>query len=80
MYFTYTIQRIFRIAEKTAPGATIKTITKEALNHFEINLPCIEEQKMIGERLSLLNKTVSEIKVKIESTLNLQKSIINQVF
>ena len=79
-YFTYTIQRIFRIAEKTAPGATIKTITKEALSRFEINLPSFEEQKLIGERLSLIDQTVIEIKMKIEATQSLQKSLINQVF
>ena len=79
-YFTYTIQRIFNIAEKTAPGGTIKTITKEALSHFQINLPCFEEQRLIGERLSLLDQTVFDIKAKIGSTQSLQKSIINQIF
>jgi len=79
-YFTYTIQRMFRVAEKTAPGATIKTITKEALSRFEINLPSFEEQKLIGERLSLMDQTVFEINAKIEATQSLQKSLINQVF
>ncbi len=79
-YFTYTIQRIFRIAEKTAPGATIKTITKEALSQFEINLPSFEEQKLIGKRLTLLDQNVLEIKEKIESSQSLQKSLINQIF
>jgi len=79
-YFTYTLQRIFKIAEKTAPGATIKTITKETLSSFEINLPCFEEQKLIGERLTLLDQALFQIKAKIETSQSLQKSLINQIF
>jgi type I restriction enzyme S subunit len=79
-YFTYAIQRIFKIAEKTAPGGTIKTITKEALSRFEINLPSFKEQKLIGERLTLLDQTVFDVNGKIEVSQSLQKSIINQIF
>lgn len=80
IYFTYSIERLFGIAEKTAPGATIKTITKEVLSGFEIYLPEINEQSLIGSRLALLDKKLDDVRNKIESSQALQKSLINQIF
>lgn len=79
-YFTYTMERLFGIEEKTAPGATIKTITKEALSAFEIYLPSINEQKLISKRLTFLDDSIEIVKSRTLSSMYLQKSLINQVF
>lgn len=44
-YWALSIQKLFDIESKKAPGGTIKTITKEALSEFEVLVPVIDEQK-----------------------------------
>jgi type I restriction enzyme, S subunit len=51
-YFMYAISAVFREEEKKAPGAILKTITKEHLSKFELPLPPLAEQKAIAEALS----------------------------
>jgi type I restriction enzyme, S subunit len=51
-YFIYSVSAVFREEEKKAPGAILKTITKEHLSNFLLPLPSFDEQAAIGEALS----------------------------
>ena len=51
-YFIYAVSAVFREEEKKAPGAILKTITKEHLSNFLLPLPKIAEQEAIGKALS----------------------------
>ncbi len=50
-YFIYAVSAVFREEEKKAPGAILKTITKEHLSNFLLPLPAITEQEAIGKAL-----------------------------
>ena len=51
-YFLYALSTVFREEEKKAPGAILKTITKEHLSNFLLPLPKIAEQEAIAAALS----------------------------
>jgi type I restriction enzyme S subunit len=80
LYLSYILEDLFYREEKKAPGATIKTITKEALSSFEIPFPPLEEQENIGACLQVVD---NKIKTSIDvlcSAKQLSQSIITQVF
>jgi len=58
-YWCITIQNKFDIEKQKAPGGTIKTITKEALSNFDINVACPQEQSKIGLFFSQLNNLIT---------------------
>ena len=80
LYMSYVLEDIFYKAEKTAPGATIKTITKEALSSFEVFLPDIKEQKKIGELLKNFDNRIIDTKDSIGKANTLSQSIKSRVF
>lgn len=58
-YFAQVIQKLFQREKEKAWGATISTITKEALSDFVIGVPNIEEQTKIGNFLKQLDDTIA---------------------
>ena len=47
-FWALTIKNKFEEERKKAPGAVIKTITKEVLSEFNLNIPQQDEQEKIG--------------------------------
>ena len=79
-FLIHVLKYLFQEKEKTARGATIKTITKEELSDFEIHLPDFQNQNIISEEIEEIEINFKLIENKVESSKTLQKSIINQVF
>ncbi|MCY9763608.1 restriction endonuclease subunit S [Paenibacillus alvei] len=79
-FWAYTIQQKFEVEKQKAPGGTIKTITKEALSSFEINLPKYEEQKKIGGFFAQLDHLITLHQREFNSLKDLKKSMLQQMF
>jgi len=79
-FWAYTIQNKFDIEKKIAPGGTIKTITKEALSVFDIQLPKIEEQKRIGLFFTNLDNLITLHQRKLEKMKNMKAAYLTEMF
>ncbi|MBE6451745.1 MAG: restriction endonuclease subunit S [Alphaproteobacteria bacterium] len=59
LFWAYTIKEKFIDEARKAPGGTIKTITKESLSNFELNLANFSEQQKIGAFFSNLDNLIT---------------------
>ena len=58
-FWAYLIKQKFIDEARSAPGGTIKTITKEALSDFEMKIPGFFEQEKIGLFLSQIDDLIT---------------------
>ena len=65
-YFKYALFLLFNIEKERAEGAIIKTITKETLSKFIVQLPCLEEQTKIANFLSSIDQKIEVVAQQIE--------------
>ena len=65
-YFKYVVFLLFEIEKTKAPGGIIKTITKEVLTDFEIQIPCLKEQTKIANFLSAIDNKIGLIEYLID--------------
>ena len=79
-FWAYIIQSKFESEALKAPGGTIKTITKEALSNFLVNIPCYEEQLKIGHFFKILDSNISFYKSNFEILQNIKKGLLQQMF
>lgn len=79
-FWAYTIQQLFEIEKKKAPGGTIKTITKEALSNFYITLPTEQEQTKIGNFFKLLDNKIALEQKKLDKLKNIKQAYLNEMF
>ncbi|MDB6353914.1 restriction endonuclease subunit S [Trichococcus sp. K1Tr] len=79
-YFAYVIQQLFEIEKRTAPGGTIKTITKEVLSDFLIHIPEFDEQKSLGNYFRKLDDTIDLHQQKIDNIQSLKSTLLNKMF
>lgn len=79
-YFAYVIQQLFEKKKQKAPGGTIKTITKEALSDFLINLPSIEEQTEIGNFFKRLDDTIALHQRELDALKETKKAFLQKMF
>lgn len=80
VYFSYVLEDLFYKAEKTAPGATIKTITKEALSSFEVWLPCLDEQIVTGQLFTDCDMKINEARKALFDISCVSSAIKSKVF
>lgn len=79
-YFKYVVYLLFEIEKNKAPGGTIKTITKEKLSSFNVNIPCMEEQQKIADYLSAIDTKIETVNQQIEKTQAFKKGLLQQMF
>ncbi|MDE0583244.1 restriction endonuclease subunit S [Planococcus sp. A6] len=79
-YFAQVIQKLFHREKERAWGATISTITKEALSEFFIGLPDIEEQRKIGQFLKKLNDTISLHQQELDTLKQTKQGFLQKMF
>ncbi|MDW8764728.1 restriction endonuclease subunit S [Streptococcus suis] len=80
LFWAYVIKQKFIEEAKSAPGGTIKTITKEVLSDFNIKLPTHAEQEAIGTFFSTLDRHITLHQRKLEKLKNLKKALLNELF
>ncbi len=79
-YFAYSIQLLFNREKIKAPGGTIKTITKEALNSFLIFIPKIDEQTKIGEFFKQIDETINLYEKELEELKQTKQAFLQKMF
>lgn len=79
-FFAYLMQNLFELEKEKAPGAIIKTITKEVLSNFKIKLPSLKEQQKIAAFLSSLDDLISAQSAKIDALKVHKKGLMQQLF
>ncbi|MZR64456.1 restriction endonuclease subunit S [Alcanivorax sp. DP30] len=79
LYFATCLQKLFAEERKRAPGGTIKTITKAALNNFEILWPPEWEQKKIAQILSTWDKAITTTEQLLANSQQQKKALMQQL-
>ena len=80
VYFSYVLFKLFEIEKEKAPGGIIKTITKEVLSDFKINIPKYNEQQKIADCLSSLDEVITAHNDKLETLKNHKKGLLQNLF
>lgn len=80
VFFAYILQLLFDIEKQKAPGGIIKTITKEVLSDFKVNMPNIDEQQKIANCLSSIDKLISADIDKLDQLKAHKKGLMQQLF
>lgn len=80
VFFAYILQLLFDIEKQKAPGGIIKTITKEVLSDFKVNMPNIDEQQKIADCLSSIDKLISAETDKLDQLKGHKKGLMQQLF
>ncbi len=79
-FFAYVLFMLFEIEKLKAPGGIIKTITKEVLSDFIINIPKLNEQKKIASCLSAVDELITAQGEKIEQLKLHKKGLMQGLF
>ena len=79
-FWSYVIKQKFEKEAQTAPGGIIKTITKEALSNFTLNIPSYEEQSLIGSFFSNLDRLISLQAQKLTQMELYKKALLQRMF
>ena len=79
-YFKYALFLLFNIEKERAEGAIIKTITKETLSKFIVQLPCLEEQTKIANFLSAIDQKIEVVAQQIEQAKTWKTGLLQQMF
>ncbi|HFI0035325.1 TPA: restriction endonuclease subunit S [Streptococcus suis] len=80
LFWAYVIKQKFIEEAKSAPGGTIKTITKEVLSDFNIKLPTHPEQKAIGTFFSTLDQQITLHQRKLDTLKEQKKTYLKLLF
>lgn len=80
-YFWAHLMKLKFLKEaKSAPGGTIKTITKEVLSDFDILLPVFREQEEIGTLLTNIENLITLHQRKLDNLKLLKKGLLQEMF
>lgn len=79
-FFAYVLFMLFEIEKLKAPGGIIKTITKEVLSDFVINIPKLPEQQKIASCLSSLDEVIAAHSQKLDLLKEHKKGMMQNLF
>jgi type I restriction enzyme S subunit len=79
-FFAYVLFMLFEIEKLKAPGGIIKTITKEVLSDFVINIPKLPEQQKIASCLSSLDEVLAAHSQKLDLLKDHKKGLMQNLF
>ena len=79
-FFVYQLYRLFEIEKRRAPGGTIKTITKEKLSSFTIQIPEKNEQLKISNFLFSIDKQLELLDTHIDKSKTWKKGLLQKMF
>ncbi len=80
LFFTLSNPEFVASLKSKATGTTVLGIRSSLLKEIEILVPPLAVQKDIVEVLFQIVDSISSLKIKIESSQSLQKSLINLIF
>lgn len=80
VFLAHTIQQLFEIKKQSAPGGIIKTITKQVLSEFTVQLPEKPEQQKIANFLSGIDDLISKQTGKIEALKQHKQALMQGLF
>ena len=66
--------------KKKLEGSVRQTLSSEALGEIVIDLPCLNEQKKIGEYLSTINDKLVKEQEKLDYLNEYKKGLLQQMF
>lgn len=79
-FFAYVLFMLFEIEKLKAPGGIIKTITKEVLSDFKINIPNLPEQQKIASCLSSLDEVIAAQSQMLNLLKDHKKGLMQNLF
>lgn len=79
-FFLYLVFLLFETEKRKAPGGTIKTITKEALSSFKVNLPILQEQQKVASFLSSIDNMTEAKQKQISYAKEWKKGLMQGLF
>ena len=80
LYFYYQVESILKRAQNEAHGATMKHLTRKVFDNLPYNLPPIEEQKAITEKLDKVSILIEKRKQQLSLLDTLVKSKFVEMF
>ncbi|WP_036430140.1 restriction endonuclease subunit S, partial [Mycoplasmopsis felis] len=79
-FWAHIIKKKFQIESDNAPGAIIKTITKEVLSNFQLLLPKYNEQQKIGKLLENIDNLITLEEIKLNKLKQLKETLLQKMF
>ena len=80
IFIAHTLQILFEKEKQKAPGGIIKTITKEVLSDFKVNIPDAKEQQKIADCLTSLDDLIVTENKKLEVLKEYKKGLMQKLF
>jgi type I restriction enzyme, S subunit len=78
-YFIYAVSAVFHEEEKKAPGAILKTITKEHLSNFLLPVPTLAEQEAIAEALSDADALIESLETLLAKKRQVKQGAMSEL-
>ena len=79
-FFSHALKYLFERKKKTAPGATIKTITKAALSEFKIAIPDLRMQEQMSGELLQIENSIAAANLKDRAAKDVRSATLNAFF
>ncbi len=79
-FWALSVKNKFEEERRKAPGAVIKTITKEALSDFDLDITNKEEQIKIGEFFRKLDNLINLYQIELDKIQRIKKSLLYKMF
>ena len=78
-FIKYALFLLFELEKEKADGGVIKTITKETLSSFTLQLPSIKEQAQIANFLDVLEEKINNIFEQLQTVKQWKKGLLQQM-
>ena len=79
-FIKYALFLLFELEKEKADGGVIKTITKETLSSFTLQLPSIKEQAQIANFLDVLDEKINNTFEQLQAVKQWKKGLLQKMF